>query len=92
MTNLAAHAGCLLLLPPLLPRSDARRTTVEGVMKRTCAHCGTEKFGLIRYRKGAHVYWSRKCRQTWEHANRRFLAEIADAQRRHFAYLARGSP
>ena len=48
-------------------------------MKR-CAHCGSAKFGLIRYRRGFRVFCKKKCREAFHRE------ELLDQKRRRSWY------
>lgn len=57
-------------------------------MRKTCTHCGTQRFGLIRYRRGFHTFCSKKCRERWDANYERYM----NAQKRWFGYLRRAGP
>ncbi len=56
-------------------------------MKKVCAHCGSMKFGLIRYRIGPRQFCKKLCRDNYRRQ------EILDHRRRQtwFEYLMRPS-
>jgi hypothetical protein len=60
---------------------------MEASMK-TCAHCGSAKFGLVRYRLGSLQFCKRKCKEAWQAQYKRHL----DADKRWLGYLRRHGP
>jgi hypothetical protein len=57
----------------------------EPSMRRHCAHCGSDKFGLIRRGLGSLQFCTLKCKEAWQAQQRRHLY----AQKRWITYLAR---
>jgi hypothetical protein len=53
---------------------------------KSCAHCGSTKFGLVRYRLGTLQFCKKVCKEAWQSRFRRYVR----SQRRWTAYLARG--
>ena len=51
-------------------------------MRRHCAHCGSDKFGLVRHRLGALQFCKRKCKEAWQAQYERHVA----AQKRCTSY------
>jgi endogenous inhibitor of DNA gyrase (YacG/DUF329 family) len=56
--------------------------------KRTCAECGTHRFGLVRWRIAFKQFCSQLCKL--RHEDR--LRKEWEDNKRWFSYLARGSP
>jgi hypothetical protein len=56
-----------------------------GNMK-ACDHCGSTKFGLIRFRIGTLQFCKKKCKEAWQDRFRSYRR----ARTRWAAYIARG--
>jgi hypothetical protein len=55
---------------------------------RTCGHCGTSRFGLIRHRVAFQQFCSLLCKEQFAQKRAQQLSE----NKRWFAYLSRASP
>jgi hypothetical protein len=52
---------------------------------KSCAHCGSTKFGLVRHRIGTLQFCKKACKVAWQANFRRFNR----ARSRWFGYLSR---